>query len=113
MAKHKPNLLTRATEAMGITHAEPEVTIPAVPTLSERAAMSAPPAPDRRFWPAGVPLPTEYRKARRNTLPCPKCRRVLLDDGGQAVVCTSSGSGVAFFRCKACGERWKLGVKEV
>jgi len=69
--------------------------------------------PDPRYWPASQPLPTAWPKVRRQRPPCPKCRRILLEDGGQAVVVTTSGHEVAFFRCKACGKRWQLPVKEV
>ena len=70
-------------------------------------------AADPRFWPAWEPLPTEWRKARRQRPACPRCRRLQLDDGGQAVVVMSSGGDVAFFRCKACEHRWQLPVKMV
>jgi hypothetical protein len=106
MARQKPSLLTRASIAAGITHADPEVTIPVTPSLSERAALS-PPA-DRRFWPAGEPLPARYVRVQRQTLPCPECRRVLLDTGSQAVAVTSAPKSVTWFRCRACGHRWKL-----
>lgn len=66
----------------------------------------------RHFWPKGKELPREYLKIKARTQPCPKCRRVLLDFGGQAVSCLSSREDVAFFRCKSCSHRWKLGVKE-
>lgn len=74
----------------------------------------APDAPHKhqsKFWPEGQATPTSYIKARRQVVPCPRCRRLLLDNGAQSTACTSSGHDVAFFRCRACGHRWKLAVK--
>ena len=65
---------------------------------------------DRRFWPKGKERPKCWRKSGRQLLPCPNCNRVLLDDLGQAVVCSHSRDRLAYFRCKACGHRWKLAV---
>lgn len=71
------------------------------------------PPPDRYKWPKGKPLPTHHIKASREPTPCPKCLRIRFDNLGQAVVCTSSGRDVAWFRCKACGHPWPLPVKQV
>ena len=79
---------------------------------SESVAASAPREHRSKLWPAGKPLPGVYRKPSREVLPCPRCLRVLLDNNGQAVGCVSSGSTLAFFRCKACGHTWKLPVRE-
>ena len=68
---------------------------------------------DRRYWPKGKAMPTGVRKIRRVLVPCPKCRRVLLDDLSQVAVCQHSGSDIAWFRCKFCGNTWKLGIKMV
>ena len=64
-------------------------------------------------WPKDRELPQYHVKSRR-VQPCrsPTCRRLLLDNGGQAVVCTSSGHEIAWFRCRACGHRFCLPVKE-
>lgn len=81
---------------------------------AESAAADVPPTPHNhrpKFWPKDQPTPNSYIKARRQPIPCPRCLRLLLDDGGQAISCTSSGRDVAFFRCRACGHRWKLAVK--
>lgn len=67
----------------------------------------------RRFRPEGEPPPTEYIKAQRQILSCPQCRRERLDNGGQAVECKSSGTDLAYFRCKVCDHQWKLSVKVV
>jgi len=64
--------------------------------------------PDVRHWPKDKPLPTYWVK---RSSPCPKCLRLLTDEGGQASVVTSSGDTVVFFRCKCCGHRWQLPVK--
>jgi len=61
-----------------------------------------------RLWPEGDTLPTTYQP--RPKLPCPHCRRVLMDNGGQAVVAASVGQETAFLRCKSCGHRWQLPV---
>ena len=66
----------------------------------------------RTFWPKGEPMPGSYRKMRREPMPCPKCRRVRLDDLGQAVLVTNSGCGLAWFRCRGCDHRWSLPVEE-
>lgn len=66
-----------------------------------------------RFWPEGEPLPTTYKKHVRRAMPCPKCRRVLTDVGGQAAICRSSGADMAYFQCKVCDHRWGLGVENV
>lgn len=72
---------------------------------------AVPPIRDRRFWPEDDPLPDHYVKLRARRNPCPKCRRLLLDDGGQATCCTSSARGDrSYFRCKSCGHRWSLPV---
>lgn len=67
----------------------------------------------RRYWPKNKPLPEFHIKARRAPLPCPECKRVLLNDGGQNVACLHSGTDVARFRCRACGYTWMLPVKVV
>ncbi len=66
-----------------------------------------------RFWPKGAAMPTVYLKVRRQSPPCPECRRVRTDVGGQSSRCTSSGTVVAWFRCICCGHCWQLAVKEV
>jgi len=71
----------------------------------------------RYRWPKGEAMPKHYLK--RRLLPCrnPECRRVRFDSGAQAVVCTSSprvvdGVAVASFRCKVCGHRFQMPVRE-
>ena len=46
-------------------------------------------------------------------MPCPNCRRVRLDNLGQAVICTHAGDTLAFFRCKACDHRFQMPVRTV
>lgn len=65
----------------------------------------------RIYWPEDKPMPDYYGK--RRLLPCPACRRVLLDNLSQAVVCRSLRTDVAHLRCKACGHTWKLAVTEL
>ena len=66
--------------------------------------------PDRRYWPEDKPLPAFHAKPA--AMPCPKCRRVLTDLGGRAVVLSHSGADLSYFRCKVCDHRWSLPVKE-
>lgn len=65
------------------------------------------------FWPQGEPMPTHYKRQR--ALPCQSCRRVRLDDGGQAVVTerTDPVLNVARLRCKACGAPQKLPILDI
>lgn len=72
----------------------------------------------RRFWPPERPLPTLYAR-RKPPVPCPNCRRLLLDNLAQAVICLSlatpravngeiSKKTFAYLKCKACGHNFKL-----
>ena len=72
---------------------------------------ASPPVNERMFAPSGAELPKAWIKQSKPILHCPRCMRRLLDTMTQAVVCESSRSDVAWFRCKACGHRFKLGVK--
>jgi len=65
----------------------------------------------RCYWPKGKPLPDSFIKVKRDPVPCPRCRRIRLDDSSQATACTSSGEAVAWFRCKSCGHRFKMSVR--
>lgn len=94
-------------QAQNIKHREPVVATQQPPELTERQGETA-----AHFWPDGKDMPTAYIKPRRELLPCPNCRRVQLASGSQAAACTSSGRDVAFFRCRECGHRWKLAVRE-
>lgn len=90
---------------------------PVVETQEPVVEIQEPPSEPRgrsfRFWPEDQPLPREYVKAQPRQVPCPKCRRLALDTGAQAVMCTSSGSGIAYFRCRACDYRFSLPVRTV
>jgi hypothetical protein len=61
------------------------------------------------YWPDGRPLPRVYIRQR---IPCTQCRRLHLDDLSQAVVVKSQSpdGGIAYFRCRGCGHRFKLAV---
>lgn len=74
--------------------------------------IETPEEPSSHFWPTGAKLPQEWIKVRQRALPCPNCRRIALRDGSQAVVCVHSGGSLAYFRCRNCGHRWKLPVRE-
>ena len=69
------------------------------------------PATDPRFtWPKETPMP-EYH-IRRVPMPCPKCRRVLLDNSSQATICRSIFDDFAYYQCRNCKHSWKMPVKE-
>lgn len=63
----------------------------------------------RIHWPEKKPLPRVYRRGK--ITPCEKCRRLRLDDFGQAVVVMSSRAYAHYYlyylRCKSCGHRFK------
>lgn len=65
---------------------------------------------EQQFWPDGQAFPQHYIKRRPQ--PCRKCRRMLLRSGSQAVVVTSAGKDIAFFRCKGCGHTFQMPVQE-
>lgn|SRR3990167_1261010 len=64
----------------------------------------------RYFWAEDKPLPETYIRQKR-TDPCQLCRRVLADDGGQAVLLKTTNKGVAYFRCRHCRGEFKLRVE--
>lgn len=64
---------------------------------------------DRIFLPENKPLPTHHVK--REIMPCPKCRRLRMDDMNQATVCNGTQGTIAFYRCRSCQHRWKMPVK--
>ena len=83
---------------------------PSAPPIEQQ---ETPPLAERvpRSWPLEATLPRTYIK--RRLLPCVRCRRILLDDGGQAVATTGIPRGdVAYLRCRGCGARWSLPVEE-
>lgn len=51
-------------------------------------------------------------KQDRRRIFCPQCRWRYLEDGGHAIACLSSGSDMVWYRCKHCGNRFKLPVKK-
>lgn len=61
------------------------------------------------MWPEGTPMPNKYVRPR--PVPCPKCRRLLLDTGAQAVVVRAIHVEVAFMWCRGCGDQFKMGVQ--
>lgn len=93
-------------------HHRPQQSGPAIQTQTPRIEAQEVEI-DRYFWPKDKPLPKEYAKAPRQIVPCPKCRRIFLDNMGQAVACKSSGADVAYFQCKACDHSFKLAVREI
>lgn len=62
-----------------------------------------------RFWPDDKPVPETFR--RHTVYPCPECRRVRLDNGGQAVVVRCLSDEFAYLTCRGCGHQWKLEIK--
>jgi len=113
--------------ATGFGSVESTATLPAPPPLKLRRA-SAPLAEGcpcgldspadvqlhlATHWPKDKPLPTHKVTHRREPMPCPKCRRIRLDDGGQATVATTTEKLIAWFRCRACGHRFCMPIKEL
>ena len=88
----------------------PDIKIQEPPVDTQDVRLSA---RDLKFWPKKKKLPGFKLKVERRPMPCPKCRRIRLDDLSQAAVCTSSGAALVWFRCKACGHKWCLPVKVV
>lgn len=101
--------MTRSPKRMRVPG---EIHIPEPPVGREDPPVTSPVTPDRRFWPLDRPTPTVWIRIRRMPLPCPKCRRVLLDDGGQNSVCKGTHQTIAYFRCKSCQHVWKMKVQE-
>lgn len=75
--------------------------------VRDPAPVSRDPAPvtPGSVWPADQPLPTVYV---RRSVPCLRCRRVLLAHGGRAVKVRTVQDGFAYFRCDACAAQFKL-----
>lgn len=65
-----------------------------------------------RFWPKDQEMPTHWRRTPRRRVPCQKCRRLLLDNGDQAVVCSHTGRDLVYFRCRGCNHRFAMPVQE-
>ena len=63
------------------------------------------------MWPVGVPLPDVY--LRQRPMPCPECMAVFAPGDGRAAVLVSSRTSIVYMRCKVCGHRWKLPVREI
>ncbi len=59
------------------------------------------------FWPEDRDMPTTYIPARMR-LGCPRCKRVLRDNSGQAVHCRGMHAGTAYFGCYVCSHRWSM-----
>lgn len=91
---------TKSVEASwekGWDDAAPERVEPAAPP-----AGPPPPQHPRAMWPADKPLPEAYVR-QRVLVPCVYCRRLLTDDGGQAVRCRTIDGGIAYLECMCCG----------
>ena len=81
----------------------------------EEAKREEEPGPDKTgwpyFWPPGKAYPSRYV---RQQIPCPRCRRLHLDNLSQAACCIATQPtpppGVAYFRCRACEHRFKLSM---
>lgn len=64
---------------------------------------------DKIYWPKYREMPTHYSKPK--PLPCPKCKRVRLDNLGQCCVVMRTGKSIVYMRCKNCAHRWQLPVR--
>ena len=61
----------------------------------------------RNFWPQDLEMPAEYLPSRR-IYPCPSCKRVRLDDGGQNTIIKARDEKNVFMTCKTCNFKWSL-----
>ena len=61
----------------------------------------------RNFWSKDLEFPKEYLPSKR-LYPCPKCRRIHLDNGGQNSILQKRMPEAAIFYCKSCGHKWIL-----
>ena len=104
--KHMAKIFKQARAAVGIHTQDPPVR-----TMQPRLRSRFERGPRRTRWPDAHPMPAHY--IRRQVLPCPACRRVLLDSGRQAVCCRSTGAQIVHLYCHACGHTWKLPVKRL
>ena len=95
--KRKPTAL----EAQGLTHREPD--------YETRGGVHTP-GGVMLVWPEGKPTPTRYY--RRDVYPCEECRRVYSDTLTQAVLTEQIRDGTAYLRCRCCGHRFALPVRE-
>ena len=64
-----------------------------------------------KIWDKDIDMPTLYDKDRI-LHPCQKCRRMRLDNGGQAVGIHARDEKGVFMRCKACGHVFELPHKK-
>lgn len=67
------------------------------------------PKPDPKFWPKDTPHPEHYT---RTVIPCAKCGRIQLPNGGRAVVVKATDKTIVYLRSKCCNHHWKLELKE-
>ena len=84
-------------------------------TKRKKPPEASPPPPEypakvgggaKTYWPSGKPIPTTYRR-RPPPIPCPSCRCLWLEHGGQATALAGISGEVAWLWCKACKYRWK------
>ena len=89
----------------------PEGIVPVVVEMPEPEVVVADPISSDalKVWPEEKPLPKVV--PRRALVPCPKCRRVLLDDLNQAVILKYTRDGVNYYYCKDCGAKWCLPIE--
>lgn len=122
VAAHGLSGEAEALTVEGVSRVEASVELPdgrnitiaavSVADLEQQVAETVSPPPTQtaaRYWPPDQPLPTAYVRQR---LPCPTCRCVTTDDGGQAAVLRSTAADLAYLRCRACGHKWKLRLRE-
>jgi hypothetical protein len=96
---HEPGTSYKNPKALGI---DPE-------SWPNKTRAEPPNRHPNTFWPEGKPFPRTYQK--RPQVPCPQCRRILLDDLGQAVVCKCTANGKAYLECRGCGNRFELALE--
>jgi len=83
---------------------------PQVEEQEDQGPADSRPATILKAWPEGEPLPTHYQRPK--PIPCRKCRAVRLDTLSRAVAMTSTKKSVAYFRCRLCGHRFSMAIKE-
>lgn len=88
-----------------------EVEHQAPPVEHQAPAMSERNYGETTYLPEGEALPRYYEK--KPPVPCPRCRALKIQSGNaNASHFRTIIKGEAYFRCRACGKKFSLPVKE-
>jgi DNA-directed RNA polymerase subunit RPC12/RpoP len=113
-ARMSPTLERRWEEGIEDARREARGIRERVPAISTRAADDSqgvtPETHPAYFWDEARDGPRPQAFERRRIYPCPHCGRKLANDAGQALATYAKNDVVAYFRCRACGERSKLPI---